>query len=255
MANTVFLSSTFIDLEEHRRLARDAITRLEIGSRSMEFFGALPESPKEECLRLVRSCDIYVGIFGVRYGSIDAETGKSLTQLEYEEARALNLPTLVYLMDEDRHPVLPRHVETGESAVSLAALKDSLRKAHTVGTFSSPHDLVAKITQDLVRTMGAHANAPTAQVLAHIARNSTNRHPLTEPRFQFLRDKVSHVFTKPIPDAILREALELILAGDNLAASFVLSRGADMSLDEAIEGLMAIEKTIDRTFTSAEPDN
>ncbi len=81
MPTTVFLSSTFLDLEEHRRLARDAITRLEHGTQSMEFFGALPESPKEECLRLVRGADIYVGIFSVRYGSLDAHSGKSLTHL------------------------------------------------------------------------------------------------------------------------------------------------------------------------------
>ena len=68
MPATVFLSSTFVDLERHRALVRDAITRLEHNSKAMEFFGALPETPKEECLRLVRSANAYVGVFGMRYG-------------------------------------------------------------------------------------------------------------------------------------------------------------------------------------------
>ena len=53
MAETVFLSSTFIDLEEHRGFVREAIVRLEHGAKAMELFGALPDSPKEECLSLV----------------------------------------------------------------------------------------------------------------------------------------------------------------------------------------------------------
>ena len=210
----------------------------------MEFFGALPESPKEECLRLVRASEVFVGVVGVRYGSIDPESGKSMSQLEYEEAAALRLPCLIYLMDEDRHPVLPKHVELGEGAAKLAAFKDSLRKAHVVSTFSSPLDLAAKVTQDLVRLVGARDNLPTAEVLAHIAKNATIRHPLTEPRFQYLREKVVGAFKKAPPDPILREALELILAGDNMAASFVLSRGGAMPLDDAVDGLMEVEKII-----------
>ena len=210
----------------------------------MEFFGALPESPREECLRLVRASEVFVGVVGVRYGSIDPESGKSLSQLEYEEASALRLPCLIYLIDEERHPVFPRLVEVGDGAAKLAAFKDVLRKAHVVSTFTSPADLAAKVTQDLVRLIGARDSAPTADVLAHIARNSTVRHPLTEPRFRFLREKVSGAFKKTPPDPILREALELILAGDNMAASFVLSRGGAMPLDDAVDGLMEVEKII-----------
>jgi hypothetical protein len=46
------------------------------------------------------------------------------------------------------------------------------------------------------------------------------------------------------PTRILREALELILARDNLAASFVLSRGGSMPLDDAVDALIEIEKIV-----------
>lgn len=244
MATVAFVSSTFLDLEEHRHLVQDAITRLDQGHRAMEFFGALPESPREECLRLVRASEVFVGIVGMRYGSVEPQSGKSLSQLEYEEAIALRLPCLMYVIDEHRHPVLPRHIEFGEGATKLSAFKAILRKSHVVSTFTSPSDLAAKVTQDLVRLVGARENAPTAEVLAHIAKNSTLRHPLTEPRFRFLREKVLIAFKKVPPDPILREALELILAGDNMAASFVLSRGSEMPLDDAVDGLMEVEKII-----------
>ena len=210
----------------------------------MESFGALPETPKEECLRLVRSANAYVGIFGMRYGTIDPSSGKSLTQLEYEEAKALRLPCLIYIIDENTHSVLPKHVETGASAERLVELKATLKKSHVAQFFSSAEDLASKVTQDIVRLMGAMSKAPTAQVLSQIATNAVLRHPLTAPRFEFLRDKIAHLFSHDIPESILREALELSIAGDNMAAAFVLSRGTPMPLDDAVDGLIAVEKVL-----------
>ena len=94
----------------------------------MEYFGSKPGTPKEECLKSVQSCKAYIGIFAMRYGTIDEEIGKSLTHLEYEEASRLRLPILIYLIDEQNQPILPKHVETGESAKLLEALKIELKK-------------------------------------------------------------------------------------------------------------------------------
>ena len=209
----------------------------------MELFGALSDTPKEECLRLVRSAQAYVGIFGMRYGHVDSVTGKSLTQLEYEEAQAIHLPTLIYLIDEDCHPVLPKHVETGPSAEKLTTFKSYLKRSHVVNLFSSPEDLAAKVTQDVVRLLGG-SKSPAGQVMAQLALNATRRHPLTQPPFEYLKTKVTGIYSKDVPDSILKEALELVIGGDNMAATFVLSRGASMSLDDAVDGLMHVERVL-----------
>lgn len=210
----------------------------------MEFFGALPETPKEECLRLVRSANVYVGIFAMRYGLVDPRSGKSLTQLEYEEAQAVRLPSLIYVIDEEAHPVLPKYVDTGSSAEKLGDLKGALKKSHVVNFFSSPEDLAAKVTQDLVRLIGAMGKQPMAQVLSQLAANAVKRHPLTPPRFEYLKQRTSGIFKHDVPDSILREALELTIGGDNMAAAFVLSRGTPMPLDDAVDGLMEIDKLL-----------
>lgn len=244
MLSSIFVSSTFIDLQRHRQLVRDAIGRLELGSQAMEFFGALPDTPKDECLRLVRSANAYIGIFAMRYGFIDPQSSKSLTQLEYEEAQAIRLPSLIYLIDEETHPVLPKHVDTDSSAEKLRDLKSTLKKSHVVNFFSSPEDLAAKVTQDVVRLAGAMAKHPTAQVLSQLAANVVRRHPLTRPRFEYLKQCTSDIFKPDVPDSVLQEAIELIVGGDKMAAAFVLSRGAPMSLDDAIDGLIRIEKVL-----------
>ena len=240
MPPSLFISSTFADLERHRSLVRDAVAKLEFGSKAMELFGALPDTPKEECLRLVRSAQAYVGIFGMRYGHVDPGTDKSLTQLEYEEAQAIRLPTLVYLINEDAHPVLPKHVDTGANAEKLSKFKANLKRSHVVNFFSSPEDLTAKVTQDVVRLLSG-VKAPSGQVMAQLALNATRRHPLTQPRFDFLKSCVASIYSQQVPDSILKEALELIIGEDNMAAAFVLSRGTPMSLDDAVDGLMKVE--------------
>lgn len=52
----------------------------------------------ENCRRNVReNADVFVMAVGARYGSIDAESGKSVTNLEFEEARARGVPAYVFV--------------------------------------------------------------------------------------------------------------------------------------------------------------
>jgi hypothetical protein len=145
----IFVGSTYEDLIDYRKAVTDALHRLEAIVRGMEYFGSKPGRPKDECLKAVASCRIYIGIFAMRYGSIDEETGKSMTHLEYEEAARLKLPALIYLIDEERQPVLPKFVETGEKAELLKTLKGELKKKFTVSFFTTPEDLAKRVAQDL----------------------------------------------------------------------------------------------------------
>lgn len=145
----VFVGSTCEDLKMYRAAVRDALTQMEHIVRGMEYFGSKPGSPKEECLKAVASCRVYIGIFAMRYGSVDPEKGKSMTHLEYDEAQRLRLPTLIYLIDEANQPVLPMHVDTGEKAEKLRALKDELKSRFVVSFFTTPEDLARRIAQDL----------------------------------------------------------------------------------------------------------
>lgn len=155
----VFVGSTYEDLKEYRTAVMEALHRLETIVRGMEYFGSKPGTPKEECLKAVRSCKVYIGIFAMRYGSIDEESGKSMTHLEFEEAQRLNLPTLVYMLDENQQPVLPIYVDMGDKGRLLKELKDDLKKKYVVSFFTSPEDLAKRITQDLppvLQGIGVH---------------------------------------------------------------------------------------------------
>ena len=101
------------------------------------------------CLNAVRKSGIYLGIVGTRYGSI-AKDGESFTQLEYEEAILHNKKTLIYIIDEETHPVLLKYVDTGDDALRLAKFKSLLLSRHVCKSFSSPDDLTGQVSIDLI---------------------------------------------------------------------------------------------------------
>lgn len=157
----VFLSSTWQDLEEHRRILIDNLHQLKARVEAMEFFGASPETPLKESLRRLRSSDLYVGILGTRYGTIDKSSGKSITELEYDEATKLNMPVLMYLIAEDKHPVLPKYVETGTGASELTRFKEKVKQNHTCEFFSSPDNLCRKVITNLINYLEEKGNEAT----------------------------------------------------------------------------------------------
>ena len=153
-------------MQDYRRKVQEALTQLETIVRGMEQFGSKPGSPVDECLRVVGSCMVYVGIFGMRYGSIPDGHDLSMTHLEYNEAQRLNLPSLIYLLDENQ-AIPAKDVETGPGADKLRALKEHLKKRHVVSFYTTPEDLQARILHDvpaLLKDLGAEVSAvPTSE--------------------------------------------------------------------------------------------
>src|SRR4051812_39952529 len=89
MPETVYISSTFNDLESFRQRVINCITSLNefYKSVSMEFYDAEDVHFVKKCLDDVEACDIYILILGKRYGYIPKGFQKSITELEYEKAR------------------------------------------------------------------------------------------------------------------------------------------------------------------------
>jgi hypothetical protein len=162
-AKTVFISSTFKDLKDYRREVWDALRRFSVSVRGMEEFGARTARPLETCLAEVEQSDVYVGIIAYRLGSIDPETKKPFTVLEYEKAFEQNKDILIYVADENAASFPPAQMdqEAGKRR-QLAAFKSRLRDSHTVDTFSTPADLVEKLSRDFKKHFESRQESPAA---------------------------------------------------------------------------------------------
>lgn len=270
MSASLFISSTPFDLALHRNKIAEAMSQGKPGSPALRVVLASPETGLAERLRMVRQAAAYVGVFGMVYGNVDATTGKSLVQLEYEAALAAGLPVLIYIMDEDEHLVLPKHVDTGTPALALSELKSHLSQTQAVRFYESADDLVAKLENDLLRIFAPSApvSAPTPAPVAAavegtkadpVAESATGaneapsgltgtmaskRYALTPPRFAFFKEKVAHLFQREMPDAVLQDVIEYLLAGNTMSAASALRRGAGISLEDAIEEVRKTELVI-----------
>ncbi|MDC5813092.1 DUF4062 domain-containing protein [Vibrio europaeus] len=97
---TVFVSSTCFDLGQVRSDIRDLIQTFGLEPILSEY-DSFPVSPDTDtisnCLRNVREkADIFVLIIGGRYG-FQTESGKSITNLEYLEAKKKGIPIYVFV--------------------------------------------------------------------------------------------------------------------------------------------------------------
>jgi hypothetical protein len=82
----VFISSTYTDLKDERQAAVEAILDAGHIPAGMELFKAGNETQLKTIKRWIDESDVYLLVLGGRYGSIEQESGKSYTHVEYEYA-------------------------------------------------------------------------------------------------------------------------------------------------------------------------
>jgi O-acetyl-ADP-ribose deacetylase (regulator of RNase III) len=143
-ARHVFISSTYVDLKEHREALRSLITQHQLGFIGMEDFAPSAQAPADYICRRVQEADHYLGVIGLRYGSVDASSGMSMTEIEYRHAVATNKPLHIFVLDDE---AVIRHVNMDRDAVAYGKLLDlrrELMKRHVCKPFSSVADLLEK---------------------------------------------------------------------------------------------------------------
>ena len=103
---SVFVSSTCYDLSQVRTDLREFIEAIGLCPLLSEF-SSFPLNPEagtlQNCLEVVRNrADLFVLIVGGRYGT-QIDSGKSITNLEYLEARAKGIPIYTFVQKSILH--------------------------------------------------------------------------------------------------------------------------------------------------------
>ena len=144
----VFISSTFEDLQKERLAVKEAV---EEARRTVNFHeivfqtidlrsGARPKPPLEECLEEVASSHVLIGLIGMRYGSIDQETGKSISELEYDKAIECGIPSLMYIS---------KLYQNADLVVGLQNFIQKVEQNQKRDTFESCDQLRGHVIRDL----------------------------------------------------------------------------------------------------------
>lgn len=147
----VFVSSTYVDMQQYREAIRTALNKADCVPYGMERFGAASVSPLEKCYEELEESQIYLCAIGMKYGSVDDETQKSYTQLEYEKARELGKPILAFLIDEDKAEFKVKDIDKGVLWEKLVKFKDDIKNSKEVTC--SFFDSVATLEEAVYRSV------------------------------------------------------------------------------------------------------
>lgn len=150
---SVFVSSTYEDLKEERQEVVNALLQMDCFPVGMEYFNASDQSQWDVIKSLIDDCDYYVLIIAGRYGSVEPKSGKSYTQLEYEYARSIGVPTIAFLYNNPEN--LPNKDVEKEHVNELNNFKEEVKK-HMVKYWNSPTNLSGQVVLSLNQLFKTH---------------------------------------------------------------------------------------------------
>jgi hypothetical protein len=130
----------------------------------MADFPAADLPAAELCRERVRSCDVYVGVLGTRYGSaVRGMPQMSYTELEFDTATEAALPRLVFMLDTDAAAVgiLPSHLIDPESGARQEAFRCRVQGILATQSFTDPGMLGQLVERSLRALAAREARAVT----------------------------------------------------------------------------------------------
>ena len=95
----VFISSTYLDLINERQKAVEGILRAGHIPAGMELFIPSNKTQWEIIKEWIKNSDLLILVLGGKYGSIEPQSGKSYTQLEYELALSYQIPVSALVLN------------------------------------------------------------------------------------------------------------------------------------------------------------
>lgn len=146
----VMVSSTFLDLREHREQLMGALRKQQLFPIVMEEYvlDAGDDGVVSSSLKMVADASAYVGLISRRYGQVVEHEqnphGYSVSRMEFEEAQRLGLPTLIFIMGED-HLVRERDVESDpDKKRKLEEYRERAKQGRMYEVFESLEDFKEK---------------------------------------------------------------------------------------------------------------
>ena len=150
-SRSVFLSSTFSDLEKVREKVTDRIVGLSYSVVEMEHFPVTSnDTLKNSIEQLEKGCDYYVLLIGHRYGTIPEGELISITHAEYRKALELKnkneIKDLFIFIASDEFPLRKMDIEQDAKRKKLADFIQEVKsERHTYNVFSDIDELLKGI--------------------------------------------------------------------------------------------------------------
>lgn len=150
----VFVSSTFLDLQDERQAIIQTLLQADCFPAGMEFFPASNDEKWDLIKRVIDDSDYYVVVIGGRYGS-QADDGLSYTEKEFDYAAERGKPIMAFL-----------HGDPGAISVDMSDIDPAIRaklddfraKAgkRMAKFWRTPSELAANLALSLIQSRKTH---------------------------------------------------------------------------------------------------
>ena len=144
------MSSTSVDLADHRKAVAEALEDIGCHVQKMESWGAQPLEPKHASLSELEDCDIFVGIYAFRYGCVPTGAKKSITEMEFDHARRLRKPILCFIADS-RYPWAESMYDDESGLKKASAFKGRIEGLFAASSFTTPEQLSIRVISSIYR--------------------------------------------------------------------------------------------------------
>jgi Domain of unknown function (DUF4062) len=146
----VFVSSTYVDLQDERAEAIQALLELDCMPAGMELFPAANDQQWSWIKKIIDESDYYIVILAGRYGSIHQEKNISYTEMEYRYAIESGKPVLAFLHEDISQLPSGRCDNSQEARERLASFR-KLCEQRLCKYWNGPSDLAAKLSRSLTQ--------------------------------------------------------------------------------------------------------
>lgn len=171
----VFVSSTFIDLQQERQEVMQALLELDCIPAGMELFPAGNDDQWSLIKKVIDDCDYYVVIIGGRYGSEGPE-GLGYTEMEYRYAVEKGKPVMAFLHKSPGELAAIRSEKSREGQEKLEAFRQLVQQ-RICRFWENPSDLGSQVSRSLVKLIKSNpaigwikADATTADASRELLR-------------------------------------------------------------------------------------
>lgn len=147
----VFVSSTFIDLQEERRHVMQALMELDCMPSGMELFPATDDDQWSLIKKVIDDSDYYIVVLAGRYGSL-APSGMSYTEMEYRYALEVGKPIIGFVHSEVENLAVRNSEISDEGREKLKGFRELVQKKHCK-FWSSAAELGGLVSRSFVKLM------------------------------------------------------------------------------------------------------
>jgi len=154
----VFVSSTFTDLSEERRLIMQTLMEMDCIPAGMELFPAADEEQWAFINRVIDDCDYYILLIGGRYGST-TEEGISYTEKEFDYAVSKGLHVIAFLHGD------PASIPSGKTEIDkkarlkLEQFREKVKTNRLIRTWTTPAELSGLVALSLTKAIKTYPRA------------------------------------------------------------------------------------------------